>query len=62
MGKGHEHLKFMTNGLTCVMFNCGPGFKDELSGQKLDVVGKLNLNVWRGNATVQLLVDDILSQ
>lgn len=59
MGKGHEHLKFMANGLTCVMFNCGPGFKDELLGQKLDVVGKLNLNVWRGNATVQLLVDDI---
>lgn len=58
MGKEKQHLKFRTNGLTCVFFNAGH-LVDDLEDQPLDIVGKLNLNHWRGQVTVQMLVDDV---
>lgn len=58
MGNEKQHLKFRTNGLTCVFFNAG-SLIDDLEDQPLDIVGKLNLNRWRGRVTVQMLVDDV---
>lgn len=58
MGKEKQHLKFRANGLTCVFFNAGSLIGD-LEDQPLDIVGKLNLNRWRGQVTVQMLVDDV---
>lgn len=58
MGNEKQHLKFRANGLTCVFFNAG-GLIDDLEDQPLDIVGKLNLNRWRGQVTVQMLVDDV---
>lgn len=58
MGKEKQHLKFRANGLTCVFFNAG-SLIDDLEDQSLDIVGKLNLNRWRGRVTVQMLVDDV---
>lgn len=58
MGTEGQHLKFMVDGLTCVDFNV-PGLKEQINGQRVDIVGKLNLNIWRNTKTVQLLVDDI---
>ena len=58
MGNEKQHLKFRANGLTCVFFNAG-SLIDDLEDQPLDIVGKLNLNRWRGRATVQVLVDDV---
>ena len=58
MGKEKQHLKFRVNGLTCVFFNAG-SLIDDLEDQSLDIVGKLNLNCWRGRVTVQMLVDDV---
>ena len=58
MGKEKQHLKFRANGLTCVFFNAGH-LVDDLEDQPLDIVGKLNLNHWRGQVTVQMLVDDV---
>ena len=58
MGKEKQHLKFRVNGLTCVFFNAG-SLIDDLEDQSLDIVGKLNLNRWRGRVTVQMLVDDV---
>lgn len=58
MGNEKQHLKFRVNGLTCVFFNAG-SLIDDLEDQPLDIVGKLNLNRWRGRVTVQMLVDDV---
>ena len=58
MGKEKQHLKFRVNGLTCVFFNAGDLVED-MEDQPLDIVGKLNLNRWRGRVTVQMLVDDV---
>lgn len=58
MGNEKQHLKFRANGLTCVFFNAG-SLIDDLEDQPLDIVGKLNLNRWRGQVTVQMLVDDV---
>lgn len=58
MGNEKQHLKFRVNGLTCVFFNAG-SLIDDLENQPLDIVGKLNLNRWRGRVTVQMLVDDV---
>lgn len=58
MGKEKQHLKFRVNGLTCIFFNAGDLVED-LEDQLLDIVGKLNLNRWRGQVTVQMLVDDV---
>lgn len=58
MGKEKQHLKFKVNGLTCVFFNAG-NLVEDLEGQPFDIVGKLNLNCWRGRVTVQMLVDDV---
>lgn len=58
MGNEKQHLKFRANGLTCVFFNAG-SLIDDLEDQPLDIVGKLNLNYWRGQVTVQMLVDDV---
>ena len=58
MGKEKQHLKFRVNGLTCVWFN-GAEFMENMEDVPLDIVGKLNLNRWRGQTTVQMLVDDV---
>lgn len=58
MGKEKQHLKFKVNGLTCVFFNAG-NLVEDLEDQPFDIVGKLNLNCWRGRVTVQMLVDDV---
>lgn len=59
MGSDNQHLKFQVGGLTCIMFNCGQGFKAELDGHHLNIVGTLNLNCWRNKTTVQLMIKDI---
>lgn len=58
MGQEKQHLKFRVNGLTCVWFN-GAEFMENMEDVPLDIVGKLNLNRWRGQTTVQMLVDDV---
>lgn len=59
MGSDNQHLKFYVDGLACIWFNCGPEAKQILDGQRLDLVGTLNLNYWQGKVSVQFLVKDL---
>lgn len=60
MGDHNQHVRFRVGKLTCVMFNV-PENVIIKEGQYLDLVGKLNLNYWHDNVTVQFMVDDVKS-
>jgi single-stranded-DNA-specific exonuclease len=61
MGADNRHLKFLLDGLECVMFARGdepaelPG-----SGGPVDVYGSLDVNRWNGCERVQMIVRNVL--
>lgn len=59
MGKHNEHLKFRAGGITCIDFFVDPHLIDDLMDQELDVCGHLTLNTFRGQTSVEMIVDDI---
>lgn len=62
VGKNKDTMRFMVNGVMCVKFNCKElaeeitHIKDKI---KIDLIGRANINVWQGNESIQLLIDDI---
>lgn len=59
MGKHNEHLKFRAGGITCIDFFVDPHLIDDLMDQELDVCGHLTLNTFRGQTSVEMIIDDI---
>lgn len=60
MGQNDEHLKLIIGNLTIVAFNWGKyvgNFHADMH-TKYDLVGTLNLNRWRGQKSIQLLLID----
>lgn len=60
-GKNQDSIKFMVNGVACVMFKC----KDFITKMNqydnliLSFVGRAGLNEWMGKTSTQLIIDDI---
>ncbi len=63
MGQNAKHLSFMIrrdqNAMRCVAWGLGELASKLPGGTELDVVGEAKLNTFRGNTTVELIVDDL---
>lgn len=59
MGKHNEHLKFRAGGITCLDFFVDPHLIDDLMDQELDICGHLTLNSFRGQISVEMIIDDL---
>jgi len=61
-GKNQDSIKFMVNGVACVMFRCKEVI-EQIQAIKEDLVinfvGKANLNEWNGRTSAQLIIEDI---
>lgn len=60
-GKNADSIKFVLNGVSCVMFRCKDIVEKLRAGGDLvlNFVGKANLNSWLGKITPQLIIDEI---
>lgn len=59
MGKHNEHLKFRAGQITCLDFFVDPHLIDDLMDQELDICGHLTLNTFRGQTSVEMIIDDL---
>ena len=60
-GKNQDSIKFMLNGVACVMFKCKEVIEQIKQNDELvlSFVGRANLNTWMGRTNAQLMIDDI---
>ena len=60
-GKSQDSIKFMVNGVACVMFKCKEVIEQIRQNEEivLSFVGRANLNSWMGRTSAQLIIDDI---
>lgn len=60
-GKNQDSIKFMLNGVACVMFKCKEVIEQIRQNDEivLSFVGRANLNSWMGRTSAQLIIDDI---
>lgn len=64
IGKEENHLKLIVNfegeSFDCVGFNLGYLYDDLFSTDKIDIVGSLDINEFRGNIKIQFLIKEIV--
>jgi len=60
-GKEKNSIRFIVNGVTCVMFRCKDVIEQlrKYDNLTLNFVGKANLNLYMGHITTQLLIEEI---
>lgn len=60
LGSNQEHLKLKLNTIDAIAFKKGDLAKDLNVGDLVNITAHLNLNIWNGNTSPQLVVKDIL--
>ena len=60
-GKSQDSIKFILNGVACVMFKCKNIIEQIQEDDEvcLNFIGRANLNTWMGRTSAQLIIDDI---
>lgn len=60
MGGQQQHVRFVADGVDCVLFNGAVRFKERLKkGSKVDLAGYPEINRWNGYEKIQFIVEDI---
>lgn len=60
LGQNQEHLKLKLDNLDAIAFKKGDLGKDLKIGDLISFTARLNLNIWNGNTSPQLIIKDIL--
>jgi hypothetical protein len=63
MGRSKNHLKLKVKGegvglVTAILFNCEEDIEKINKDDKVDLVGNININEWKGNVEVQFLIKE----
>lgn len=69
MGKNRQHIKFIFKKdnkgnhdfFDCIKWNASKEHIDLInSGRKIDIIGKVDINLWNGNRKPQIIIEDIV--
>ncbi|MPM78005.1 hypothetical protein SDC9_125015 [bioreactor metagenome] len=60
LGQNQEHLKLRLDNIDAIAFKKGDLDKHLKIGDLVSFTARLNLNIWNGNTSPQLIIKDIL--
>jgi single-stranded DNA-specific DHH superfamily exonuclease len=60
MGNAGQHMRFTASGVPCVLFGSAKEYAGIIAeGNRISVIGTVEINTWNGNSSVQMIVRDV---